>query len=442
MLVEFSVSNFRSIKDLQILSFSAAAINEHEPSHVFHATDKIKLLKSIAVYGANGSGKSNLVRAMWAMVNFIRAPFDERKNFEPQIRPFQLNTFSRNEGTFFQIIFVVDKKKFRYGFEYLKGKIISEWLFGTAEKKEINYFIRDIETIVINRQYFKEGSGLEPRVHKEKLFLNVVFEFNGSIATTVRSYFESITIIKSGNEIFEELQLRDYSNDFLKYDKNVILHFLKSADADIVDLTLNENAGQTYLEKFGIDKNKKIESIGDFFNQFDGESMAKDIVLSGRNFTDIPNNVISKRKLFDEHGTELGTVDLDFNEEASDGTKKMFAYSGIFSILIENGGVIVIDEFDARLHTMLIRAIVQLFNSSKNKSAQLCFVTHDTNLLDKDLLRRDQIYFAEKNTKGETDIYSLADFKGIRNNDSIEKDYIKGKYGAIPFIKNLNSIFE
>ena len=441
MLVEFSISNFRSIKDLQILSFSAAAINEHEPSHVFQATDKIKLLKSIAVYGANGSGKSNLVRAMWAMVNFIRAPFDERKNFEPQIRPFQLNTSTRNECTFFQIIFVVDKKKFRYGFEYLKGKIVSEWLFGTAEKKEINYFIRDIEGIVINRQYFKEGLGLEPRVHKEKLFLNVVFEFNGSIATTVKSYFESITIIRSGNEIFEDANLLDLSMDMLKENKSDILNFLKSADPDIIDLTLNENAKHALFGKTGTE-NQGFETFNDFFNRIDIESFVKDTIVSGRNFADIPNNVISKRKLFDERGTEVGTVNLDFNEEASDGTQKMFAYSGIFNILIKNGGVIVIDEFDARLHTMLTRAIVQLFNSTKNKSAQLCFVTHDTNLLDKDLLRRDQIYFTEKNTKGETDIYSLADIKGIRNNDPIEKDYIKGKYGAIPFIKNLNSIFE
>ena len=441
MLVEFSVSNFRSIKDLQILSFSAAAINEHEPSHVFQATDKIKLLKSVAIYGANGSGKSNLVRAMWAMVNLIKAPFDERKNFEPQIRSFQLNTSTRNECTFFQIIFVVDEKKYRYGFEYLKGKIVSEWLFGTAEKKEINYFIRDIEAIVINRQYFKEGSGLEPRVHKEKLFLNVVFEFNGSVATTVKSYFESITIIRSGNEMFEDANLLSLSTDMLKENKSEILNFLKSADSDIIDLTLNENAKYALFGKIGTE-NQEFETFNDFINRVDIESLIKDTFLSGRNFTDIPNNVISKRKLFDESGIEVGTVDLDFNEEASDGTKKMFAYAGTFSAIIENGGVIVIDEFDARLHTMLTRAIVRLFNSSKNESAQLCFVTHDTNLLDKDLLRRDQIYFAEKNTKGETDIYSLADIKGIRNNDPIEKDYIKGKYGAIPFIKNLNSIFE
>ena len=440
MLVEFSVSNFRSIKDLQILSFSAAAINEHEPSHVFQATDKIKLLKSVAIYGANGSGKSNLVRAMWAMVNFIRAPFDERKKFEPQIRPFQLNTSTRNESTFFQIIFLVREKKIRYGFEYLKGKVVSEWLFGTAEKKEINYFTRDEDGIIINRQYFKEGLGLEPRVHKEKLFLNVVFEFNGSVATTVKSFFDEIIIIRSG--ILEEAQLLNFSMDMLQENKNEILSFLKSADSDIIDLTLNENATKEQLKKYGFDENQKIESIGDFFEKLDGKSLLEDTLLSGGNFTDIPNNIISKRKLFDELGIEEGTVDLDFIEEASDGTKKMFAYAGIFGMLIEDGGVIVIDEFDARLHTMLTRAVVQLFNSTKNKSAQLCFVTHDTNLLDKDLLRRDQIYFAEKNIKGETDIYSLADIKGIRNNDPIEKDYIKGKYGAIPFIKNLNSIFE
>jgi len=154
------------------------------------------------------------------------------------------------------------------------------------------------------------------------------------------------------------------------------------------------------------------------------------------------SQIISQRKLFDNKGEEVGLENFVFDEVESEGTKKMFNYAGIFVNLLESGGTIVIDEFDARFHTSLTKAIVKLFNSEKNKSAQLCFVTHDTNLLDNDLLRRDQIYFAEKNQRGETSIYSLNEIKGVRNDSSLEKDYIKGKYGAIPYIRNLNSIFE
>jgi hypothetical protein len=152
--------------------------------------------------------------------------------------------------------------------------------------------------------------------------------------------------------------------------------------------------------------------------------------------------IISQRKIFNENGQEVGLETLDFDKDASAGTKKMFNYAGVFVHLLKSGGIIIIDEFDTKFHTSLTKAIVKLFNSEKNKTAQLCFVTNDTNLLDNDLLRRDQIYFAEKNQRGETSIYSLNEIKGVRNDSSLEKDYIKGKYGAIPFIRNLYSIFE
>lgn len=398
MLLEFSVSNFRSVKAMQTLSFLATAMNEHEKTNTFQATDKIRLLKSTAVYGANGSGKSNLVKAMWAMMNFIKAPFEDRKKFEEHIQPFKLNTSTRNEGSFFQIMFIVGEKMYRYGFVYFKGKITSEWLFGTANKNEVEFFTRDEQKIYINKERFKEGNGLEAKTREDNLFLNVVFEFNGRIANVVRGYLSEISIVQGLDE--KILQSFSYSLIQNKANKHRLLEVLKLADSDIYDIGLEEN----YDPKTG--------------------------------------RILSQRKLFDDNGQEVGLVNLDFEEEASEGTKKIFDYAGVFVHLLKSGGTIVIDEFDARFHTSLTKAIVKLFNSEKNKTAQLCFVTHDTNLLDNDLLRRDQIYFAEKNQRGETSIYSLNEIKGVRNDSSLEKDYIKGKYGAVPFIRNLNSIFE
>ena len=181
MLIEFSVSNFRSIKEMQTLSFVATAMNEHEDTNVFQANEKTRLLKSVGVYGANSSGKSNLVKAVGAMLGFIKAPFDEKQKFQEQIQPFKFNTATRNEGTFFQIMFILDGKTFRYGFVYNKGIIESEWLFGTAEKNEVAYFTREGTNININnnKERFKEGAGLIKRTREDNLFLNVVNEFNG-----------------------------------------------------------------------------------------------------------------------------------------------------------------------------------------------------------------------------------------------------------------------
>ena len=400
MLIEFSVSNFRSIKDLQTLSFLATAMNEHEKTNVFDATDKIRLLKSTCIYGANGSGKSNLVKAMWAMISYVKATFEDRRKFDEHIQPFKLNTSTRKEGSFFQIVFILEGRTYRYGFVYLKGKIMSEWLFGTANKNEVEYFTRENKNIYINKERFKEGIGLESKTREDNLFLNVVYEFNGKIAETICIYFTKIFIVQ-GFDMATKKILRDASYQVIqdKKDKYRFLEILKIADAEIFDINLEYN-------------------------------YEKEV-----------NQIISQRKLFNENEQEEGLVNFDFDDEASDGTKKMFYYSGTFVNLMKSGGTIIIDQFDERFHTSLTKAIVKLFNSEKNKSAQLCFVTHDTNLLDNDLLRRDQIYFAEKNQRGETAIYSLNEIKGVRNDSSIEKDYIKGKYGAIPFIKNLNNIF-
>ncbi len=397
MLLEFSVNNFRSIKDMQTLSFLATAINEHEKTNVIAATDKIRLLKSTCIYGANGSGKSNLIKAMWAMLGFVKTPFEDRKKFIEHIQPFKLSTATRKEGTFFQIVFIVEAKTYRYGFVYLNGEIMSEWLFGTANKNEVEYFTREGNNTYINRERFKEGIGLESKTREDNLFLNVVYAFNGRITALIRVFLDEILVIWGFESSFEKT-LKDLSRTILKekYDKKRFLEILKIADADIFDVNLEENT----------------------------------------------NRIISQRKLYDEHGQEAGLVNLIFEEEASQGTKKMFNYAGVFAKLIKSGGTIIIDEFDTRFHTLLTRAIVKLFNSEKNKAAQLCFVTHDTNLLDNDLLRRDQIYFVEKNQRGETSIYSLNEIKGVRNDSSLEKDYIKGKYGAVPFIKNLNNIFD
>ena len=456
MLIEFSVSNFRSIKEMQTLSFVATAMNEHEDTNVFQANEKTRLLKSVGVYGANSSGKSNLVKAVGAMLGFIKAPFDEKQKFQEQIQPFKFNTATRNEGTFFQIMFILDGKTFRYGFVYNKGIIESEWLFGTAEKNEVAYFTREGTNININnnKERFKEGAGLIKRTREDNLFLNVVNEFNGELSSFIIRYLDDILVIKGVDKLVEDNNLKDMSMQYLR-DENAkiqLLKLMKIADEDLGDILINENTDdkKNLLKNLGIDldniKEEKTqkETINSAFRQMDFAKVIEMVASDGDIgvFYQPFNDVLSKRDIFNEYGEKVGIDISKFDDDASEGTKKLFSYAGRILECINHGGTMIIDEFGSTLHTLLTKAIINMFNSKENKSAQLCFVVHDTNFLDTDLLRRDQIYFVEKNSKAETIIYSLAEIKAVRNDASFEKDYIKGKYGAIPFVKNLNSIIE
>jgi uncharacterized protein len=437
MLIEFSVSNYRSIKDLQTLSFLATAMNEHEETNTFKANDKIRLLKTIGIYGANGSGKSNVVKALWAMVNYIKSSSEEKRKFNEHIQPFKLNTSTRNEGTFFQLIFIVEEKTYRYGFVYNKGKIEAEWLFGTAKKNEVMYFTRENSDFDINRERFKEGIGLEHRTREDNLFLNVCNEFNGEIAKVIMHKFhlDINVLIYTENDNF----IQNYP--FLSFEDGLksmvitseFIDFVKIADTDIVNLknTQLENEVSAFKE-MGVDFTKLLNETKSEY-----KSNIEKLKVSSEE-----DKIISQRKLFDENQNLVGFVEMDFEEEASEGTKKMFNYAAVILKCIKQGKVLIIDEFESKFHPNITKAIIRLFDSVNNKTGQLCFVTHNTNLLDKNLLRRDQIYFTEKNTRGETKLYSLCEFKGLRNDASYEKDYLSGKYGATPFVEQSNTVYE
>jgi uncharacterized protein len=213
---------------------------------------------------------------------------------------------------------------------------------------------------------------------------------------------------------FKDLSVKFISDEGWK---QKIISFLKIADLGIEDILYKKNPS---------------------------EIIGKTGYAGGNYFVPETETISSVRKIFNLNGEEIMTCKWDIEENESDGTQKFFNYSGVVTTTLLMGKTLVLDEFDARLHPMLTKKIVEMFNSPTiNKNgAQLVFVTHDTNLLDNSLLRRDQIYFTEKNKMQETVLYSLADFKGIRNDASYEKDYINGKYGAIPFLGDFEKLFE
>ncbi len=421
MLIEFSVSNFRSIKEMQTLSFVATAMSEHEDTHVFQANEKTRLLKSVGVYGANGSGKSNLIKALMAMLNFIKYSFKDEEFGAKVMETFILDDEYLDKDIFFQIIFINDGKKYRYGFTYRNNKINSEWLFADIRKNEVKLFTRTNKYVDLNESSFKDLKkvnikNLEKDVIENNLLINLYAKFGGTISKSIKKYLEDNYIISLG---VADSRFARSSYEYLKDDKtkNDILQFINKADVGIKNILIEEEPVENDLKEILKNINKRNDS-----------KKVIDIVK-------IKVSSIRQKNNSDQN------IEFDFEENESEGTKRLLNFSGVIIDSINNSKILFLDEFDARLHPIITREIIKLFNSKENKSAQLCFITHDTNLLDKDLLRRDQIYFVEKNSKAETSIYSLAEIKAVRNDASFEKDYIKGKYGAIPFVKNLNSIF-
>lgn len=418
MIIEYSVKNYRSIKELQTLSLVAMPIKSKDPEldsdNVIRVSDKLRLLKTVGIYGANGSGKSNIIKSLFSMLCFIRDSFRRDDLGVLLVEPFLLNSSNIKAPTFFQLTFICNTVKYRYGFELFKNEVVSEWLFGTPEKKEVFYFTREGAEIKVNKKHFSEGTGLDEKTSKNNLFLNITKAFNGKLSKELYDFFIYEISLNAG---ISDDGFRNRTLDLLKsidY-KQRIINLLNVADFGIDDINHHK------IKKDDLPDNAPSDVLKD---AADGNL---DLLVSHRSLR--------------ENNHDLD-VTFSFDDKESEGTKKLFNYSGIVIDALQKGRSLFIDEFDSRLHPLLTKRLVEMFNSSKlnKKGAQLVFVTHDTNLLDNTLMRRDQIYFVEKKKNFETELYSLVDFKGVRNDASFEKDYIKGKYGAIPFLGNIENI--
>lgn len=428
MLVEFSVGNFWSFKDIQTLQLQAAKIVSKFPEvdreNTIAVSSQLSLLKTKAVFGANASGKTNLVRAMIAFLSIIKECLSDLETLQKNIIPFMLDDSNYNEPCFFQIVFIVDKNMYRYGFEATREMIVSEWLYGKEINKEDHvkeryYFKREGMQIQVNASVFKEGQqfvigkkGIAPLYRKNSLLLSVIAAWNGSLTKKLVESLQNNFIVLSGknDQIGMTLGLDSMSNaDF--YQK--VTNLLRAIDPTI-----------SKIERYEVEQNSPFETKED-------QPKLWEIRNSGKH----PSFITVYRKT-----TTGAEIFFEMNSQEAEGTKRIFSLSHFIFSTLENGKVLVIDEFDARMHPRLTRKIVEMFHSlnTNPNNAQLIFTTHDTNLLDAKLLRRDQISFVKKNKDGASELYSLVEFKGVRNDASFEKDYLLGKYDAVP--TNLNAL--
>ncbi|MDW8851790.1 ATP-binding protein [Flavobacterium sp. MMLR14_040] len=403
MLLEFTVGNFLSFKEKKTFSLEAGSITEHKDNVV--KDGKYKVLRSAVIYGANSSGKSNFIKALDFMIETIKNSSRLNSTDKLKAKPFLLNTETENKPSFFEILFLKNKARYRYGFELDNDKIYSEWLYISKEnsKKEDVYFVRNIDGIGVG-DIFVEAKGLEEKTRNNGLFISVADQFNSKIAKDIMDSTIGFFIL-SGLEHEGSI----YATDFMcenESNKTLVNNFIKKLDLG--------------FESFIIESDDKV------------------------NFKHRLKTLHNK---YDNKGNLISNMQFRMIENESSGTNKIFDLSGHIVFAIKLGCVLIVDELDAKLHPVLTQEIINFFNNpiTNPKNAQLIFTTHDTNLLGANLFRRDQIWFTEKDNFEATDMYSLLEFKDedgktIRKDRSFEADYIRGRYGAIPYISNLQEI--
>lgn len=444
MLIEFSVANYRSFRDEVTLSMVASPLKssdgELDARNQFAAPGDINLLSSAAIYGANASGKSNLIAALEFMRRFVITSSNLTEGTKGTgAEPFRLSTETETEPTRVEIVLVAEKRHFRYGFEVTNERVEAEWLFVTPKVRESMLFERTGETFEMGGKFKSEGQALAERTRPDALFLTVAAQFNDKIAQQILGWFRSLEVTTGlfpESEIVRMFTERQFAKKELAAD---ITEFISKMDLGIEGIEIEERQFDYFedLPPLPDDAPKQLTEVLNSLKNVASilEEMQEDIKT-------FPGEVRTVHRKVNGMGQPVATELFDLDRHESEGTKKLFALSGLLVDALENGKAVIIDELDARLHPLLTKEIVKLFNDGEKNAygAQLVFTIQDTNLLDHKLLRRDQIWFTEKDRLQASHLYSLVEFR-IPNDASFERDYIQGRYGAIPYLGDVHQLF-
>jgi uncharacterized protein len=415
MLIEFRVKNFKSLRDEQVLSLVAAKDNTLNDTNTLDTGLKAMphVLPSAVVYGANASGKSNLIKALQYMRSVI---VESATMIQPgqtfAIQPFRLDPLSEKEPSEFEITFVLDHVRYQYGFTMTSQRIVSEYLLVYKSFKPQKWFERDYDADK-GKDVYDFGTGLkgpknlwESATRPNALFLSMAVQLNSENLRPVFDWFaHNLVIYNEKSSLNPQISIQ-----LLKKDegKKQICDFLMTADISISD----------------------IEVVT---NKVSGQSVHFDLV-AGK--TEVRTEEIEENRLRFTHVTNQGKAVFDIDDE-SNGTRILVFLAGPILSILANGQTLVIDELDTSLHTLLVRELVRLFHRPEvnKKGAQLIFTTHDTSLLDApDLFRRDQIWLFEKDIDQASSLVALAEFSP-RKNEALGKGYLIGRYGGIPFLR-------
>ena len=401
MLLEFCVKNFLSLKDEAKLSFIASTLKEslqEENDLINELAIGLSVLRSAVIYGANASGKSNVLKALSFYKRFITDSFiNSQAGKLIDVEGFRLNTQTENEPTTMEATFIVGDFIYRFGFEVDRKSVKEEWLYQRANRKrakEVELFYRENSVVSVHSKCPLIQEIVDKKMIRDNaLVLSTAAQFNDPKSVDILNWLSDTQVL------------------FCREDEHLWEQAIRHLDDDGVRERITDFARYADL---GIDSILKID-----------------------------NKIISSHRQFDEEGRESGNVSFPFNKNESEGTIKYFSLAYPIIDALDNGKRVIIDELDSKLHPLLVRKIIMLFNSSTTnpKGAQLLFTTHDTYLLGAGLLRRDQVWFTQKDGLGATSLYSLAEYK-VRSNAAFDRDYINGRYGATPIIGEMERVFE
>jgi AAA15 family ATPase/GTPase len=422
MILQLKVKNYRSYKEETVFSMEANS-SSHKIENVFEITNdkqKSRLLKTAIIYGANASGKSNVIRAFFELRKFI---LHKPKVGDPidLYEPFKFDLISKEQPCEFELTFIdANKIKYIYKIAILIDKVLEE---------ELYYYPNGKKTTVFKRAKYKENNRVQKGVlgdsfgKKEiNVFANqlILSKFGDDepheLLTDVFLYFRTIEIINATNENHKEFYLKKVSEDLYEDEqlKQKLVKLIQAADTKIFDINITKS------------KNDNSSSLNDD---------AKKLIEKNPYTIYGVHDVYMQDKI-------VGFDSLPFGQEST-GTQSIYLLGGKILRTLENGGLMIVDELDTSLHPFITKMIVMIFQSETTnpKNAQLIFTTHDVSLLDRDLIRRDQVWIAEKSKMGTTELYSLQDFD-VREDTPFEKWYLAGKFGGLPQIKSIESLFE
>lgn len=411
MLIEFNIENFRSFKEKVTFSMLATKDTALDGNLIKEVLDD-SLLKSAVIYGANASGKTNVLLALDFFKALVLHSHTHQKGEGIRFTPFKLDKKCLSQPTNMSILFIKNNVKYSYYISFDSEKIIEENLYYYPKNKKALVFERNNTTEYNFTVDEKEQRTISERTLPNTLYLSKATQENYEKTSNAFDWFrDNLQVIRST----DYPGLSTFTVELLKKDaelKSYIMKALLEADVGIDDISaISKKVSPEQLKNFPPELVKLI--LGDK-NEIDGYQI----------------QTLHKGVLF------------DFETEESDGTRRIFSLIGPWIDALKNGKILVVDEIDTKLHHLLNLFLIRLFHDpTQNKTnAQLIFTTHNTNLLDQDIFRRDQIWFTEKNNKtGVTDLYSLVEYSPRKDKD-IERGYLAGKYGALPFIKD-NKIF-
>ncbi len=433
MFLELMVENFMSFREPSTFSLIATSDKELINDQVVSVNDKLGVLKTATIYGANASGKTNFLHAAAFIKDFIINSSKESQQGDLiDVNPFMFNTASENEASTFEITFVAENIIYRYGFEVSRYKVESEWLFARYSSRETMLFIREDQDISIGLK-FKEGKKFVDAVRENALFLSVCAQFNGEISISILNWFRYLNVISSLDNSYVTATIEMLENEDQVFDvhKQQLLSLMTGIDVGIQDISLRKNDIKHVMRNLDRLPARLVEDILNSVKNVD----EKDWVAELDKYGLVSHEVEALHKKFDENGNFVGSVSHDFGIE-SRGTQKIFELAGPIIDTMISGGILFIDEIQNSLHTKLVVGLVEFIIKNKlNKNAQFVFTTHDVNILASKLMRRDQFWFVDKNEYGESEMTCLVDFdEHVRKDANLDKDYLRGRYGAIPFV--------